>query len=127
MQYRIKVIEKNNGEKQFFPQYKYEGIFDGVLILLFPLMLIVALFKWDFQTIRDYMWLNLEVELTAWQSGAFTITESIPMFFDSMKKAEEEISKHKLANDKKEQAEINRKAECQSKKNKKVSYIKLPD
>lgn len=125
MEYRIKVIENHSGEKQFTPQYRYEGIFEPILIILYPILCIVALSRWDFSIIRDYLWEDIGEEMVVDKRGDFHLTESVPFVLDTIDKAQEKIDQHRAGLQKEVDERYRKEQELKMKSTKKTFYIKV--
>lgn len=123
MEYRIKVVEKNNGEKKYLPQYRYEGLFEELLILLYPLALIVFICTLDWESRQNYWWRDFEKTIIDTRKGNIMLTVDVPLFFDTKAEADEAIENHKLKKSEEQQIKDICNEQIKMQKIKSVHYI----
>lgn len=124
MKYRIKIIEKKSGEKDYIPQWNDDSCVDWMIkVICYPIVFIFSLIRCDFSWIKDYWWFDIEKPLSENEEDWVQGTE--PVKCSTMEIAREEtISFHnRHIRELKKQQEENYKERMS--KAKVVSYIHL--
>lgn len=133
MEYRIKIIEKNNGVNLFIPQYRKEGWEISLIGLIFisPLMFFLWILvendkKWN--DISEYfnMWNSIEYNFSTHKITPpfFVRTESYPNC-DTREEAKYLIKTHIQDREDKLKKEQDENIKIEMNKTKKTSYLKI--